>query len=75
MALYGNSLLVCDDVVKIFDITNPVEPILTNNINKECFDLIIRNTDLFAIGSGGVSRYLLNPTNPADITFQSAINF
>jgi hypothetical protein len=75
MALYGNSLLVCDDVIKIFDISNPVEPILINNINKECFDLIIRNNDLYAIGTSGVTRYLLNPSNPTDITLQSAINF
>jgi len=75
LALYGNYLFVCDDVIKIFNITNPVEPVLAANIDKECFDLIIRGNQLFAIGNSGLYRYELNPLNIADIIFKSQVLF
>ncbi|MFV8345422.1 hypothetical protein [Flavobacterium sp. ZB4P13] len=68
-------LLVCDDVIKIFNIQNPVEPILINSIDKNCFDLIIRNNTLFAIGNSGVYRYELNPSDLKDIKLVSEIKF
>lgn len=73
MALYGNSLFVCDDVIKVFDITNPIEPVLLTTIDKSCNDLIIKNNNLFAIGTSGVYRYTLNPTNSNEIIFKSSV--
>jgi hypothetical protein len=70
-----NYLFVCDDVIKIFDIQNPVEPVLVNAIDKNCFDLIIKNNTLFAIGDRGVYRYELNPNNIKDIQLMSELPF
>ncbi|WP_294818972.1 hypothetical protein [uncultured Flavobacterium sp.] len=75
LGLYGNYLFVCDDVIKIFDITNPEAPSLAGTINKVCFDVIIRGNDLFAVGENGLSRYQLNPTDINSITFKSDISF
>jgi hypothetical protein len=75
LALYNNNLLVCDDVIKIFNIINPAEPVLVATIDKECFDLIIRDNQLFAIGNSGIYRYELNPTNINDIVFKSQVIF
>ncbi len=75
LALFNNYLFVCDDSIKIFSISNPAEPILVGNINKQCFDLIIRENQLFAIGKSGLYRYSLNPSNIADIVFKSEVIF
>lgn len=68
-------LFVCDDVIKIFDIKNPAEPVLVNAIDKSCFDLIIRNNTLFAIGASGVYRYDLNSSDIKDIKIASEVIF
>ena len=73
LALYNNYLFVCDDVIKIFNIENPNEPILVNTIDKNCFDLIIRENSLFAIGNDGLYRYQLNPNLITDIQFKSQV--
>ena len=75
LSLYNNYLLVCDDVIKIFDIQNPAEPVLVNTINKECFDIIINNNTLYAIGNFGLYRYELNPNNINDIQYKSEVAF
>lgn len=75
LALYNNYLFVCDDVIKIFNITDPVEPVLAANIDRECFDLIIRGNQLFAIGNSGLYRYELNPSDITDIKFKSQVTF
>ncbi|TDD77542.1 LVIVD repeat-containing protein [Flavobacterium caseinilyticum] len=68
-------LLVCDDVIKIFNIQNPAEPVLVNAIDKNCFDLIVRDNTLFAIGNNGVYRYKMNPNNIKDIQLESETTF
>lgn len=68
-------LLVCDDVIKIFNIQNPVEPVLVHAIDKNCFDLIVRDNTLFAIGNKGVYRYKLNPNDIKDIQLESETTF
>ncbi|MFV8375649.1 hypothetical protein [Flavobacterium sp. LB1P62] len=68
-------LLVCDDVIKIFNIQNPAEPILVHSIGKNCFDLIIRENTLFAIGNNGVYRYKMNPNTIKDIQLESETTF
>ncbi len=75
LGLYNNYLFVCDDVIKVFDIQNPIEPLLVNTINRECFDIIINGNTLYAIGDMGLYRYELNPGNINDIQYRSQITF
>jgi len=75
LGLYGNYLFVCDDEIKVFDVANPAEPVLVNSINKVCFDVIIRDNELFTIGSDAVSRYSLNPQDINDISLESQVVF
>ena len=75
LTLYGNYLLVCDDSIKIFDIVNPSEPVLIKSIEKNCFDLILKNNDLYAIGEKGLYRYLLDPSNIQNVISKSEVTF
>ncbi len=75
LGLYNNFLIVCDDVIKIFNIQNPSEPLLIKSINKNCFDVIIKGDDMYAIGNNGLYRYLLNPTDINDINLKSEVLF
>jgi hypothetical protein len=75
LGLYHNYLMVCDDDLKIFDIQNPNEPILVKAINKDCFDVIIKGDDLYAIGENGLYRYLLNQNNITNVILKSEITF
>ena len=60
MGLYGDYLIVCDDEIKIFDVTVPDSSRLVNAINREAFDVIIRNDHMFAVGEHGVYQYQLS---------------
>lgn len=76
LGLYGaNYLVVCDDEIKIFDITNPAEPVLAASINKQCNDVIIKDNNLFAVGSNAVYHYTLNPVDITDVTLNSTVAF
>lgn len=75
LGLYNNYLFVCDDEIKVFNIQNPAEPTLVTTINNNCFDVIILNNDLFAIGDNGLYRYSLNPDDITDINFESEVTF
>ena len=75
LGLYGNYLIVCDDVIKIFSITNPEIPELVHSIDQTCFDVIIKGNDLFAIGDNGMFRYELNPMEITQTEFKSKIVF
>lgn len=75
LGLYGNYLFVCDDKIKIFDITNPENLVQVGVLQRICHDVIIRGDDLFAIGEFGLYRYQLNPDNISDIVEKSSISF
>ncbi len=60
IGLYGNYLFVCDDEIKVFDVSAPEESKLVTSINKFAFDVIIRNDLLIAIGSSGLYQYQLS---------------
>lgn len=75
LGLYGNYLIVCDDKIKIFDVSQPAYPSLVASIDRECHDVIVRGNELFAIGSGGVYRYSLNPDDITNITQVSSVVF
>ncbi len=74
LSLYNDYLFVCDDVIKIFDIQNPAEPVLVNTIDKNCFDIIINQNTFYAIGENALYRYELNPNDIQDIQFKSEIS-
>lgn len=57
LALHDNYLIVCDDELKIFDITNPAEPILAKSFNVNFKDVVVYNNVLFAFGEKSVSQY------------------
>ncbi|WP_177765727.1 LVIVD repeat-containing protein [Flavobacterium sp. I3-2] len=57
LALHDNYLIVCDDELKIFNITNPAEPILAKSFNTNFKDVVVYNDVLFAFGDKSVSQY------------------
>ena len=75
LGLYGHYLFICDDEIKIFDVQNPAEPVLAGSINELCFDVIIKDNDLFAIGENSVQRYVLNPLNISNPTLAGKVEF
>jgi len=60
LGLYGDFLFVCDDEIKIFDVSNPAESKLVTSIKRSAFDVIIRNDLLIAIGESGLYQYQLS---------------
>jgi hypothetical protein len=75
LGLYNNYLFVCDDVIKIFDISTPENPILVHSLNKLCYDVIIKNNDLFAIGANGMTRYLLDENDITNEVLKSQLSY
>jgi hypothetical protein len=73
MAFYGDYLFVCDDEVKIFDISDPENMNLVHAINTESFDVIIQNDLLILVGEQGVYQYALNPNDIQNETLLSTI--
>jgi len=70
LGLYGDFLFVCDDEIKVFDISNPAESKLTASINRDAFDVIIRDDLLIAIGDTGLYQYRLSNGTESGITAQ-----
>ncbi|MCG2419011.1 hypothetical protein K8089_08240 [Aequorivita sp. F47161] len=75
LGLYGDYLIVCDDEIKVFDISDPTNSVLVHNINRLAFDVIIQHDLLIAIGQNGIYQYQLNQNNIADTSELSVINF
>lgn len=75
LGLYGNYLFVCDDEIKVFDVSDPSNIAFVHNINKIAFDVIIRDNLLIAIGENGVYQYQLNANNITETSELSIINF
>lgn len=74
IAFYQNYLFVCDDEVKIFDITDPEQMNLVHAIPAESFDVIIQDNNLILVGEEGVYQYALDPTNIQNETYLSTIS-
>ncbi len=68
LGLYGNFLFVCDDEIKVFDVTNPEESKLVTSIKRSAFDVIIRNDLLIAIGESGLYQYELSNNTENSVT-------
>ena len=75
LGLYGDYLFVCDDEIKVFDVSNPEESTFVTSIDKLAFDVIIRGNLLIAIGENGLFQYQLDPQDVENITFLSSISF
>lgn len=74
LGLYNDYLIVCDDEVKIFNISNPENAQLVHNINRNAFDVIIQNNLLILVGDSGIYQYNLDNTNIQNTTELSTIN-
>ncbi|MBW1295918.1 LVIVD repeat-containing protein [Aquimarina litoralis] len=68
LGLYGDFLIVCDDEIKVFDVSNPTESNLVTSVNKKAFDVIISGDLLIAIGETGLYQYRLNADNNTGIS-------
>lgn len=60
LALDGNNLFVCDNIIKWYDVTDPKVLVLKNTSMIEGTDLIAHNGVLMVIGPGGLSQYSYN---------------
>jgi hypothetical protein len=74
IGLYNNYLFVCDDEVKVFDISNPENSQLVTSIDVNTFDVIINNGNLVLIGENGLYQYSLDSSDITNITHLSTIN-
>ncbi|MFC7357635.1 LVIVD repeat-containing protein [Jejudonia soesokkakensis] len=75
LGLYGDYLFVCDDEIKVFDISAPSNSVLVHNINRLAFDVIIKDNLLIAIGDTGLYQYQLDPTNIQNTALLSSFTF
>ena len=75
LGLFGNYLIVCDDEIKIFDVSDAYNSKLVHSIDKKAFDVIIRGDLLIAIGESGLYQYQLKTTEEGvETTNLSTIN-
>jgi hypothetical protein len=74
MGLYQNYLFVCDDEVKIFDVSDPENSVLVHSLNRNTFDMIIHNNLLILIGENGLFQYNLDENDITNMTELSTIN-
>ena len=74
LGLYGNYLFVCDDEVKVFDVSNPENSSLVTSVDVNAFDVIINQGRLILIGENGLYQYNLDHTNITNISHLSTIN-
>ncbi len=77
LSLYGNNyLLVCDDTVKIFDVTDPSDSKYIDEIVTEgAIDIIIRNNHAFIISEFAIAQYQLNKEDITKSTKISTFTF
>ena len=74
LGLYSDYLIVCDDEVKIFDVSDPNNSVLVHAINRNAFDVIVNNDTLILIGENGLYQYSLNPNSIQNTEELSTIN-
>ncbi|MDH7447118.1 LVIVD repeat-containing protein [Aquimarina sp. 2201CG14-23] len=76
LGLYGDFLIVCDDEIKVFDVSNPIDSKLVTSIQQSAFDVIISGDLLIAIGETGLYQYKLaqDPSTGISITSLSTID-
>lgn len=75
LGLYKNYLILCDDKIKVFDISDPENSVLVTSLDRLAFDVIIQDDLLIAIGEKGLYQYQLNPSQIDHIETLSSIDF
>ncbi len=75
LGLYNNYLIICDDEVKIFDISDPENMNFVASIAIAGFDVIIKNNHLLVVGNEGLYQYSLDATNIHNIELLSTISY
>lgn len=75
LALSGNFLVVCDDDLKFFDISNPANPTLKHSENKTFKDLIFYDNRLFAFGEREITQYGWNAADFSDLYVISTVKY
>jgi len=75
LSFYQNYLIVCDDEVKIFDISDVTNINLVHSINEYAFDVIIQDNLMLLIGSQGLYQFSLDPSNIQNTAALSSIVF
>lgn len=74
LGLYNDFLFVCDDEIKVFDISNINEIKLVHALSVSAFDVIIRGNELIAIGENNLFQYQLDPNDIKNTTILSTLN-
>jgi hypothetical protein len=77
LSLYGSDfLLVCDDSVKIFDVTDPADSKYLEEIpTVGAIDIIIRNNNAFIISENSIAQYQLDVTDISNFKKISEFTF
>lgn len=73
LGLYGNYLFVCDDEVKVFDVSDPENSKLVTSIDVSAFDVIINSGILVLIGENGLYQYSLDDADINNIEHLSTL--
>ena len=60
LAVEGNDLFVCDDLIKWYDVSDPAVLVSKGTFPSNATDLIVYNGILMVIGPGGLSQYTYN---------------
>jgi hypothetical protein len=53
LGLIGHNLFICDNTLKLFDISNPVNPVVIKDFNYQLNDIIPVTPIIFGIGDNG----------------------
>jgi len=70
LGLSGDTLYVCDDGLKVYDVRNPYNITLLNDFNITAFDIIVLQDHIIVVGEDGLYQYKIQNQ---DITFLSKI--
>ncbi len=76
LALKGDTLYVTDqDVLRIFDVSDPSQPDLIGGVAKDAFDLIIIDQMMYLIGPDELTQYDIDPNDPTELVELSNLQF
>ncbi len=70
IGLYHDYLIVCDDEIKIFDVSDPENSSLVNSFNRVAFDVIIREDYMIAIGDQQINQFKLSLDNEKGVSLE-----
>lgn len=74
IGLYDDYLFVCDDEVKVFDVSDPENSQLVTSIDVSAFDVIINSGILVLIGENGLYQFSLDDSDITNIQHLSTIS-